>query len=262
MKPPAPEPRRGLRQPPEQRQPPASWPPPPTTVLNINGDHARVLHMDLNLACHSAAPTAEFSREKVDHLSRNEVYNKIFDMVVPKGPVAPPAGASELAEPDPRYLHDLCGRLITHAAIMIYSDPAHPGNITCYLPKKSDNSAMVHGTFGWTLQPVNMVFPPMLQRSIDLLFGNQPVPGEDGYPRRHDHPRVQAVTQLMRHIADNEQEFLRDAETMRPVLVRNADLVSRIRAACGRERPRLASLMKASRARLAPGAASGSPPGT
>ena len=36
------------------------------------------------------------------------------------------------------------GALWRAAATMVYSDPAHPENLMCYLPNKKQDSALVH----------------------------------------------------------------------------------------------------------------------
>jgi len=182
--------------------------------ITINGDHAQVLHMDVKV--YNTSPNS-FGQEEVGHVQQGDMY-KVFEEVAPRGPIDP-TGSEAM-------LNHFCRQLITKAAMMIYSDPEHPENITCYLPKKTDSSAMTFGEHGWTLQPVNIVFPPMIQKSVNLLFARQPVPGVGGCPEAAYTPLKQATFgQLLKYIGRNEDRLVLAADsTLRPILVRNHEL--------------------------------------
>lgn len=182
--------------------------------ITINGDHAQVLHMDVKV--YNTSPNT-FGQEEVDHVQQGDMY-KVFEEVAPRGPIDPANGEA--------LLNHLSRQLITRAAMMIFSDPEHPENITCYLPRKTDSSAMTFGEHGWTLQPVNIVFPPMFQKSVNLLFARQPVPGVGGCPEAAYTPLKQATFgQLLKYIGRNEDRLVLSADsTLRPILVRNQDL--------------------------------------
>lgn len=182
--------------------------------ITINGDNARVLHMDVRVY---QTTVNVFGKEQVGHVRRGDMY-EVFEQVAPRLPIDAPDGEV--------MLNHYCRQLITRAAMMIYSDPEHPENITCYLPKKTDSSAMTFGEYGWALQPTNIVFPPMIQRSVNLLFEQQPVPGVDGCPdASYNQVKQAAFGQLLTHIGKNEDRLVLSADsTLRPVLVRNADL--------------------------------------
>lgn len=185
--------------------------------VTIHGDHARVVQMDVKVI--QQVHANEFGKEGIGYLDRGEVFRQVFDKIsAPR--VAHSAGGTE-----PSVLDDLSQQLITHAAMLIYSDPDHPENITCYLPKKTDTNAMVHGRDGWTLHPVNLVFPPMLTKSINLLFNRQPIAGYDGCPEAMAE-RQEAYGEILRHIDDKVDELsLGAAGCLRPILVRNESLL-------------------------------------
>ena len=106
-------------------------------------------------------------------------------------------------------------------ALLVYSDPEHPENLTCYLPNQRGDSALVHvpradGTTGWEVQPVPVVLPKMGKKSVDALFDNQPF--ED----------AEAYGPLLRELLENESRYVGGEKTLRPVLVRNKDLLQRV----------------------------------
>lgn len=100
------------------------------------------------------------------------------------------------------------------AAMLIYSDPAHPENLTCYLPNNKNNDVLVHGKAGWAVQPYTVVLPPMAMKSLDALFVNQPFENADRYG------------DLMKALGDNERAY-REGKEMRTVLVRNKGLLQK-----------------------------------
>ena len=112
---------------------------------------------------------------------------------------------------------------ILKTALLVYSDPDRPENLTCYLPNKKTNDALVHmsrpdGTTGWEVQPTTLVLPPMAQKSVDSLFDHQPFENADQY------------APLMKELQANEQRYTAGGD-LRPVLVRNKDLLQRALAA-------------------------------
>ena len=100
-------------------------------------------------------------------------------------------------------------------AMLIYSDPSHPENLTCYLPNNKKNDVLVHGESGWEVQPYTVVLPPMAAKSVDALFDNQPFVDADKYG------------DLMKAVSENEQAY-KEGKEMRTVLVRNKDLLKQI----------------------------------
>lgn len=109
---------------------------------------------------------------------------------------------------------------LLRTALLIYSDPAHPENITCYIPnKKHTDSAMVHvggpGGAAWAVRPMQLVVPPMVQRSMDTLVREQPFDDADRYAG------------IMRALIANEQTY-QECGQLRAVLINNKGLLDQI----------------------------------
>jgi hypothetical protein len=103
---------------------------------------------------------------------------------------------------------------VLKTAMMVYSDPDHPENLTCYLPNKKTQEALVHTKEGWEVQPTKLVLPPMANTSINALFDRQPFEQAEEYGP------------LMKELAENEKRYSAGGE-LRPVLVRNKALLQR-----------------------------------
>jgi hypothetical protein len=103
---------------------------------------------------------------------------------------------------------------VLKTAMLVYSDPDHPENLTCYLPNKKTDDVLVHAAAGWEIQPASLVLPPMAKKSVDTLFDRQPFEDADEYGP------------LMKELADNEARYVAGTE-LRPILVRNKDLLAR-----------------------------------
>ena len=101
---------------------------------------------------------------------------------------------------------------VLRTAMLVYSDPSRPENLTAYLPNKKTNDALVHTEAGWEVRPTTLVLPPMALKSIDTLFGKQP----------HD----DEYAPLLKELQQNEARFAA-GEALRPILVRNKDLLAR-----------------------------------
>ena len=97
---------------------------------------------------------------------------------------------------------------LLQTAQLIYSDPAHPENLTCFLPNKKTDDALVHGASGWEVHPVSQVLPPMAKRSVDTLFDQQPYDNAEDYGG------------IMKELTGTEAKNA-GGEGLRPLLVRN-----------------------------------------
>ena len=108
---------------------------------------------------------------------------------------------------------------VLKTAMLIYSDPDHPENLTCYLPNKKTNDVLIHtnrnGVLGWEVLPASLVLPPMAITSIDAIFDHQPFDDAEMFKL------------LMVELRAREQEFCTGG-LLRPVLVRNKELLRQI----------------------------------
>jgi hypothetical protein len=137
-----------------------------------------------------------FGRESLDHVTADRIRGILEESL--RTPMLPQAVQGAVLK----------------TAMLVYSDPDHPENLTCYLPNKKMNDALVHTEEGWEVQPIPLVLPPMAQTSIDALFDRQPF--ED----------AATFEPLMAELRASEQEFSTGG-LLRPILVRNKDLLAR-----------------------------------
>jgi len=121
---------------------------------------------------------------------------------------------------------DAATQALLQTAMLIFSDKEHPENITCYMPNKKRKEAMVYSALGWEIKPSSLVLPPMMQKSVDVLFDKQPIEGVGDTPPGTDMDacgqilkeleRVEKDPQRVKQMAGNEGE-------LKAVLVRNKD---------------------------------------
>jgi len=155
--------------------------------IALQGDHAQVDNSKkivINV----------FGQEKLDHVTAERI-KSILDECLQRP--ALPAAVSEA---------------VLKTAMLVYSDPDRPENLTAYLPNKKTKDALVHTQAGWEVQPTQLVLPPMALKSIDTIFGKQP--HEDEY------------APLLKELQENEARFAA-GEDLHPILVRNKDLLAR-----------------------------------
>jgi hypothetical protein len=149
-----------------------------------------------------------FGQEGLDHVTAAEV-KRILDETLQTHGLALPVRTGPTKEVLPAVAAEAA---VLKMAMLIYSDPARPENLTCYLPNKKTNEALVHGENGWEVCPTALVLPPMAEKSVRQLFAKQPY--ENIY---HYDPLIKALR-------DNAQRFASGVE-MRPIIVRNKDLL-------------------------------------
>jgi hypothetical protein len=102
---------------------------------------------------------------------------------------------------------------ITQTAMMICSDPERPTNLTCYMPNKKYDSVRVKKAIGgWQMQPFAAVNAPLVERSTNVLFANQPFDDAARYGG------------IMTALRDGESEF-KKSKNLRNVFQRNKELV-------------------------------------
>jgi hypothetical protein len=150
-----------------------------------------------------------FGQERVDHIGARQIYELLLN-------------ARNATEP--------AVQALLETALVIFSDPEHPENLTCYLPNKKTQDALIHGKTGWQIQPVELVLDPMMKRSFDVIFQKQPFGGEEGLPENPDIKGCgEVLKQLMRLEEDAHQSKRASGPNgpLRSVLVRNKDELSR-----------------------------------
>ncbi len=103
---------------------------------------------------------------------------------------------------------------ILRTAMLVYSDPEHPENITAYLPNKKEDNVLIRSHQGWEVRPAQAILPPMAEKTLDALFEKQP------------HDDATAYGPLMKELRDNEKRY-QAGEEVRPVLVLNKGLLRR-----------------------------------
>ena len=158
-----------------------------------------------------------FERENLDRVTRQQVW----DLLRGLGPVGDNVKA--IAE-----------KAIIQAAMLVFSDPERPENITCYLPNKKGDDALVHGEKGWEVQPVSLVISPMAAQSIELLFKHQPGMGDkfEARPKEDVDWVMTTCGDIMRYIAKNEGDLTNEPPRgeFRGILIRNKDLLQQVLA--------------------------------
>ena len=153
-----------------------------------------------------------FGQERLDRITKPQV----FDILRGLGPVG--ENVKTIAE-----------KAIIQAAMLIFSDPAHPEDITCYLPNKKGEDALVHGEGGWEVQPVGLVISPMAAQSIETLFRLQPAPDQDT-PEKDVKWIMDECGNIMRYIQKHEGDLTNEPPRgeMRGVLIRNKELLQQV----------------------------------
>lgn len=171
------------------------------------GDHSEI-KVD-NRRIHTQHITINvFGQERLDHITQAQIHRILTGV---QAFSLPNAGT----------------QAVLQAAMLAYSDPEHPENLTCYLPNKKLGDALVHGGTGWEIHPVQLVLPPMMQRSVDLLFEKQPREGLE----RDD---LEACGTILKELETCEQDPSKVRQLAGPdgalkaVLIRNKDQLARI----------------------------------
>lgn len=135
-----------------------------------------------------------FGQENTDHITSEQI-QEILDQVT-NMPLA-----------------DGASRVVREATALVYSDPAHPENITCFLPNKKRREALVHEEEGWTARAEQDVKQRMASRGIDIAFAKQPFEGAEKYGP------------VMKELQVREGELSAKGEGISAILVRNKGLL-------------------------------------
>jgi len=150
-----------------------------------------------------------FGQEKVDHITAPQIYRLLM-------------GAKDASEP--------AIQALLNAALVVFSDPEKPENLTCYLPNKKTSDALVHEASGWQIKPIETVLSPMIQKSLDVLFLKQPHGHEAGLP---DKPDIAGCGEVLKKVMELETDSVLSKKAsashgpLRAVLVRNKDALTK-----------------------------------
>ena len=156
-----------------------------------------------------------FGKEQLDRITKPMV----FDILRSLGSIGPSGENAKI----------ICEKAILKTAMLIFSDPKHPENITCFIPNKKGDNAMVHGESGWELQPVGLTVSPMAFQAVEILFKHQPWPWPNTPP--HDYKWImEECGRIMTYMQKHEGELVNEPPRgeMRAILIRNKDLLSQV----------------------------------
>lgn len=176
-------------------------------IVGVETVHAEHSTVNINPSIHYHIN--HFGRENTDHITREDIRSILMEV-------------RQLS------LDDAMASATIRAALMIYSDPAHPENITCYLPSRTEPSAMIHGKYGWELQPVSLVLSPMFRRTLDELMDKQPHDGD-----------VDMVAPVLRGLVAAETDgslarrLVGSTGELRVILTRNQAFAEKLMASLG-----------------------------
>ena len=161
-------------------------------VVNIQGDNNQVQQTDAR----TVVNINFFGAEGTNHITKKQI-RAVLDRSMEN--VTLPLAAQNA---------------IIETAMIVYSDPEHPENLTCFLPNKKTDDALLYTDRGWDIQPVSIIVPRMAVKSLDALFNKQP------YEEDAD-----LYTNVMVELRDNEKKYVSGTAKFRPILVRNKDLL-------------------------------------
>ena len=156
-----------------------------------------------------------FGKEQLDRITKPMV----FDILRSLGSIGPSGENAKL----------ICEKAILKTAMLIFSDPAHPENITCFIPNKKGDNAMVHSERGWELQPVGLTVSPMAYQAVEILFKHQPWPWPNTPP--HDYKWImEECGRIMTYMRQNEGTLVNEPPRgeMRGILIRNKELLASV----------------------------------
>lgn len=115
------------------------------TVNNVGGDQNN--NFTINI----------FGSEDVSYLGRPQI-RAVLDQALSTS--SDPWTAAKLA--------------LTQIGYHVYSNPEHPENMTCYLPNKKRDEALVRMGDSWMARPCTEITSVMHSKSMDIMFQQQP----------------------------------------------------------------------------------------
>lgn len=97
--------------------------------------------------------------------------------------------------------------LVFRGAALLYNREKYLDNITCFMANEKKGIAMVHDSEGWKRQSVKQTIKEITARTIDMLFQQQPFPGEHGIDEYED---IDNCTNLLNGLKNEEEEIKAD----------------------------------------------------
>ncbi len=64
-------------------------------------------------------------------------------------------------------------QVLTRAALCVYSAPQNAATLTCFLPNKKGDEALIKGPAGWEIWPLTLVMSTMVSCTLDAVRGRQ-----------------------------------------------------------------------------------------
>lgn len=179
------------------------------------------IHINVgNLEIHNTINVNIFGEEDTSHIGRKQV-RILLDEALKRMASFNPTHSNDSEKPPQEAIQRAAVEALTDAARMIYNDPNHPENITCYMRHQEDSYALVHvskdGEPSWEIRPCDRVTRPMTKQVVDLLFRNQPF----------DRPEPYEI--IMVELRDKEDNYYAE-QTLRPVLTENKKLLEAIKS--------------------------------
>lgn len=153
----------------------------------VVGDNARVDNRKIIINIHG--------REDLSHIGAPQI-KQMLDAALRSGSVEAAART-----------------VVAETAMLVYSDPDHPENQTCFIPNKKVDNALVHAEHGWELQPLQGVSRRMASTALDTIFDHQP--SADNY------------APVMREITTRESDAATE-KAMQPALTSNKSKLKRV----------------------------------
>lgn len=144
-----------------------------------------------------------FGKENLSHINGDDV-KRLLDRVLP------------IAKTN---TSEAVSMFIVSGGLMVYGDPKHPENLTCYMINKKRDEVMVHNGDRWVVQDGKSAVMMMLKTVCDVIAEHQPITVEN----------AETYSLLLRSTFDIEKTDAPNSKEMRIVLVHNKSLIENMR---------------------------------
>lgn len=152
----------------------------------------------------STVPIAAFGQEEFEHVTRDHIL-AVFDKCIL---LPSPAHAARAA--------------LIEIATLLFGDPDHPQNLTCFLPNQKGTTAVVHTADGWETRSLSLVLTDIAMKTMKELFLKQPCINYRKY------------TAMVKELKKNNAHY-ETGTTLLPVLIRNKKLLASLLGAVPQE---------------------------